>query len=166
MLTSFGMRGDAKRFETAGFDAYANKPIRLRDFFSILIEVISGRATTESHALITRHSAREKMHRLNSDARALVVEDNDINRQVAIELLMKVGLRADGVADGSEAIKALKRTPYDLVFMDVQMHGMDGYQTTRRIRDPETGVLNSEIPIIAMTAKAMQGDREKCLSRG
>jgi PAS domain S-box-containing protein len=166
MLTSMGRRGDAKRFEAAGFDAYANKPIRPREFLSILIKVISGGSATEPRALITRHLAREEQHLFDPNTRVLVVEDNSINRQVAVGSLTKLGLGADTAADGIEAIKALTHTPYDLLFMDIQMPGMDGYQATSRIRDPETGVLNNKIPIIAMTAHAMQGDREKCLSAG
>ena len=164
MLTSMGRRGDAKRFEAAGFDAYANKPIRPRELLSILLEVVSGGAAAE--AVITRHSAREEQHFFSLNARALVVEDNNINRQVAVGTLKKLGLHADTASDGIEAIKALTCIPYNLVFMDIQMPGMDGYQATARIRDPKTGVLNSDIPIIAMTAHAMQGYREKCLSAG
>nr|WP_319493449.1 PAS domain S-box protein [uncultured Desulfobacter sp.] len=164
MLTSMGRRGDAKRFEAAGFDAYANKPIRHRELLSILIKVVSGGSAAED--MVTRHSAREKQHLFNLNARALVVEDNNINRQVAVGTLKKLGLYADTASDGIEAIKTLTHTPYNLVFMDIQMPGMDGYQATARIRAPETGVLNSDIPIIAMTAHAMQGDREQCLSAG
>nr|WP_319395011.1 PAS domain S-box protein [uncultured Desulfobacter sp.] len=164
MLTSMGRRGDAKRFEAAGFDGYANKPIRPRELLSILIKVVSGGSGAE--AVVTRHSAREEQHLFSLNARALVVEDNNINRQVAVGTLKKLGLHADTASDGIEAIKALTHTPYNIVFMDIQMPGMDGYQATARIRDPETGVLNTEIPIVAMTAHAMQGYREKCLSAG
>jgi CheY-like chemotaxis protein/HPt (histidine-containing phosphotransfer) domain-containing protein len=159
-----GRRGDAKRFEAAGFDAYANKPIRPRELLSILIKVVSGGSAAE--AVVTRHAAREEQHLFSLNARALVVEDNNINRQVAVGTLKKLGLHADTASDGIEAIKALTHTPYNIVFMDIQMPGMDGYQATARIRDPETGVLNSEIPIVAMTAHAMQGYRDKCLSAG
>nr|WP_320193393.1 PAS domain S-box protein [uncultured Desulfobacter sp.] len=166
MLTPMGRGGDAGRFEQADFDAYANKPIRQRDFLSILVKVVSGGSTTAPRALVTRYSAREEQHLFTQNARVLVVEDNSVNRQVAVGSLVKLGLQADAVANGIEAIKALMRIPYDLVFMDIQMPGMDGFQATRRIRDPETGILNNNIPIIAMTAHAMQGDREKCLSSG
>ncbi|WP_320040495.1 PAS domain S-box protein [uncultured Desulfobacter sp.] len=166
MLTSMGRGGDAGRFEQAGFDAYANKPIRQRDFLSILVKTVSGGSTAAPRALVTRPSAREKRHLFTRNARVLVVEDNDVNRQVAVGSLVNLGLKADAVASGIEAIKALMRIPYDLVFMDIQMPGMDGFQATRRIRNPETGILNNNIPIIAMTAHAMQGDREKCVSSG
>jgi len=98
--------------------------------------------------------------------RILLAEDNLTNQQVALGLLKRLGLRADAVADGSEAIKALETIPYDLVLMDVQMPEMDGYEATGRIRDPMSAVLSHAIPIIAMTAHAMQGDRERCLEAG
>jgi PAS domain S-box-containing protein len=164
MLTSLGRRGDAKAFEEVGFDAYANKPIRHQDFLLILIRVMSGNRSTD-HAIVTRHSVRDMAH-FNTDARVLVVEDNIINQQVAVGSLKKLGVQSDAVADGVEAVKSLQTLPYDLVFMDIQMPEMDGYEATRRVRDPETNVLNSEIPIIAMTAHAMRGDREKCLAVG
>jgi PAS domain S-box-containing protein len=99
-------------------------------------------------------------------ARILVAEDNMINREVALGMLRKLGLRADAVADGVEAIEALKTLPYDLVLMDVQMPEMDGLEATRQIRKPHSPVRNRQIPIIAMTANAMRGDREKCLDAG
>ena len=164
MLTSLGRRGDAKIFEEAGFDAYVNKPIRHHDFLLILNRVMSGKRSSD-HAIVTRHSVRDMAH-FNTDARILVVEDNVINQQVAVGSLKKLGVQSDAVADGVEAVKSLQTLPYDLVLMDIQMPEMDGYEATRRVRDPETNVLNSEIPIIAMTAHAMRGDKEKCLAVG
>ena len=99
-------------------------------------------------------------------ARILVAEDNVINQQVSVGILKKLGLRADVAANGLEAVKALESIPYDLVLMDVQMPGMDGFQATRKIRDPQSDVLNHQVIIIAMTAHALQGDREKCLAAG
>jgi PAS domain S-box-containing protein len=98
--------------------------------------------------------------------RLLLAEDNITNQKVAIKVLEKMGHRVDAVANGVEAIKALRTMPYDLVFMDVQMPEMDGLEATRRIRDPETGARDPRIPIVAMTAHAMKGDRERCLEAG
>jgi len=98
--------------------------------------------------------------------RILVVEDNPVNQKVAQAMLRKMGLRADVVANGQEAINALQMIPYDLVLMDCQMPEMDGLEATRVIRLEGSKALNPRIPIIAMTAATMQGDREKCIQAG
>ena len=98
--------------------------------------------------------------------RLLLVEDNSINQRVALAILSRLGYRADAVANGREAVTALCRAPYDLVLMDCQMPEMDGYEATRAVRASGSPVLNPAIPIIAMTANAMQGDRERCLESG
>jgi CheY-like chemotaxis protein/HPt (histidine-containing phosphotransfer) domain-containing protein len=99
-------------------------------------------------------------------ARILLAEDNIINQKVAQVMLKQLGYHADLVADGQEAVQVLKLINYDLVFMDCQMPVMDGYEATRAIRDPASNVLNHAVPIVAMTANAMPGDREKCLAVG
>ncbi|OIQ98820.1 signal transduction histidine-protein kinase BarA [mine drainage metagenome] len=99
-------------------------------------------------------------------ARVLVAEDNAANQQVARRLLERRGLRIDTVANGQEALRALETVPYDLVLMDVQMPVMDGLEATRRIRQAGSRVLNPEVPIVALTAYAMAGDRERCLEAG
>ena len=99
-------------------------------------------------------------------ARLLVAEDNRTNQFVALAILKKLGLEADAVGDGGEAIKALESVPYDLVLMDVQMPGLDGIEATRQIRGPDSTVLNHRVPVIAMTAHALLGDRERFLAAG
>jgi CheY-like chemotaxis protein len=94
------------------------------------------------------------------------VEDNSINQKLVLNILEKWGYRADAVANGQEALQALETAPYDIVLMDIQMPVMDGLEATRIIRNQNTRVLDHEIPIIAMTAHAMQGDREQCLYSG
>jgi PAS domain S-box-containing protein len=98
--------------------------------------------------------------------RILVAEDNSTNREVALGMLRKLGLRADAVANGAEAIGALESIPYDLVLMDMRMPVMDGIEAARQIRDPRSKVLNHDIPIIALTANAMRSDRDGCLAAG
>ena len=122
-----------------------------------------------ARALIAANNAthREVLHRFaNRKTRILVAEDNITNQQVAVGLLKKLGLRAEVAANGAEALQALETLPYDLVLMDVQMPVMDGLEATRQIRDPHSRVLNHRVTVIAMTAHAMQGDRECCLAAG
>ncbi len=96
--------------------------------------------------------------------RVLVVEDDAVSQQVALGQLEELGYQADAVADGQEALEALARQRYDLVLMDCQMPRLDGYETTRRLRQRETD--GERVPVVAITAHAMDGDREKCLAAG
>jgi CheY-like chemotaxis protein/HPt (histidine-containing phosphotransfer) domain-containing protein len=98
--------------------------------------------------------------------RILLAEDNFTNQEVALGILKKLGFRADAVADGAEAIKSLESIPYSLVLMDMRMPVMDGIEATRQIRDPQSAVLNHAIPILALTANAMERDRELCEEAG
>jgi PAS domain S-box-containing protein len=101
-----------------------------------------------------------------SGARILVVEDNVVNQDVALGILQKLGLCADAVGNGAEAVELLRFVPYDLVLMDMQMPEMDGLEATRIIRNAQSAVLNHRVPVIAMTANSMQGDRQRCLAAG
>ena len=102
----------------------------------------------------------------NAQGRILVVEDNLVNQAVMLGFLELLGYDADVVADGSSALLALRSTDYALVLTDCQMPEMDGFELSRRIRDPGTQVLNHRIPIIAVTAHSLSGDREQCLAAG
>lgn len=96
--------------------------------------------------------------------RVLVAEDNPVSQLVAVGMLTKMGYRADVVGNGKEAVDAVTRLPYDLVFMDCHMPEMDGFEASRTIRSQEAG--RSHLPIIAITASALSGDRERCLEAG
>ncbi|MBI9087553.1 MAG: response regulator, partial [Desulfobacterales bacterium] len=167
MLTSLGARGDAKRLQEIGFAAYATKPVRHEELKGVLSQALYSGADGAPRPIATRHTAREALpdfaHR---KARILLAEDNIINQQVALGILKKLGLSADAVANGREVIEALNILPYDLVLMDVQMPEMDGLEATRQIRGPQSAIPNRSIPIIAMTAHAMQGDKDRCLEAG
>jgi CheY-like chemotaxis protein len=165
MLTSQGWRGDRQASEEVGFDGYLTKPMR-HDLMKNCLAIVLGRTSTgetEQAPIVTRHMIAEVLH---AKKRVLLAEDNVVNQMVAVALLKKMGLSADVVANGAEAVHALAQIPYDLVLMDCQMPVMDGYEATRVIRDPASNVLDHTIPVIAMTANAMQGDREKCLAAG
>ena len=166
MMTSMGRRGDAKRLEGLGFSAYLTKPVKqsqLYDCLSTVIGVAVAEAGSPAVPLVTRHTISES-RRLK--VRILLVEDNPTNQQVALGILGKLGFRVDAADNGREAIKALETIAYDLVFMDVQMPVMDGFEATGAIRSGKTSVLNPGIPIVAMTAHAMKGDRERCIAAG
>jgi two-component system, sensor histidine kinase and response regulator len=166
MLTSQGIRGDAARVKAIGFAAYLTKPIRRSLLFDCLTTVLgeSGQAVrAEKPPLVTRHSLYDDKIRRT---RILLAEDNAVNRKLALHLLGKFGFQADAVANGLEALRALELAPYDIILMDVQMPEMDGLEATQAIRDPRSSVRNHQVPIIAMTAHAMQGDREMCLKAG
>ena len=169
MLTSLGMRGNTQRLEEIGFASCGTKPIRHQELKSILSLVLTKGNGVEpvSRSITTPHVTNEKSD-LFADRRRriLLAEDNITNQQVALGILKKLGLHADAVVNGSEAIKALKTIPYDLVLMDVQMPEMDGIEATRQIRSSQSMMPNRRIPVIAMTAHALQGDRERCFKAG
>jgi CheY-like chemotaxis protein len=163
MMTSLGQRGDAARLEEIGFSGYLTKPIRQSQLRECL-ELVMGRTASgaEKLGLVTRHTIAELRKRR---VRILLAEDNPTNQMLALKIMEKMGYRADAVANGREALEALRTTPYDLVLMDCQMPEMDGFEATRRLREREQGQ-GKRLPIIAMTANAMKGDREICLEAG
>ncbi len=166
MMTSAGQRGDVAALQKIGFSAYLNKPVKNAQFHECLRMVLGLPGAGSPNAprkMITRYSMKEGKKRRT---RILVAEDNVVNQKVALRILEKLGYRADAVANGQEAVTALETVPYDLVLMDVQMPEMDGFDATRAIRDPESHVLRHDIPIIAMTAHALKGDRQRCLEAG
>jgi two-component system, sensor histidine kinase and response regulator len=164
LLTSSGERGDGVKARGAQISAYLSKPVRQSQLFDCLISVMSGDEgqAAGSPTLITKHSLKEK--KTMSHKLILLAEDNIVNQKVAIRQLQNLGYRADAVANGREALEALGRIPYDLVLMDCQMPEMDGYEATAEIRRRE--VSPKHTPVVAMTAHALEGDREKCIAAG
>ena len=164
LLTSLARRGDAKVAQERGFSAYLTKPIHQHQLYDCLRLVRGGERTPacKEPPMVTRHSVAEA--RALTRGRILLAEDNVINQKVAVKMIERLGYHLDVVADGAEAVEALSRIPYVLVFMDCHMPEMDGYEATRRIRDAEGTARHT--PIIAMTANAMPGDREHCLNAG
>jgi signal transduction histidine kinase/DNA-binding response OmpR family regulator len=172
MLTSFGERGHGEKAREAGVLAYLAKPVRQEHLFDCLTSVMGRTSATSDDAkpspadtamLITKHSLSEA--NIMSDKRILVAEDNIVNQKVALRQLSKLGYIADIVSNGREALEALGTLTYDLILMDCQMPLMDGYEATAEIRRREAGSPQHTV-IIAMTAHAMQGERDKCLAAG
>ncbi|MCX7019683.1 MAG: response regulator [Candidatus Sumerlaeota bacterium] len=168
MMTSIGQIEEAQHYKDIGFSAYFTKPVKQSHLYNCLVSVLTpktGRTAppvqktgTTIKADITSIAQR--------GVRILLVEDHPVNQLVARKLLKKLGLEADLASNGFEALKALETIPYDLVLMDVQMPEMDGLEATCIIRDDGSHVINHNIPIIAMTAHAMKGDRERCIEAG
>jgi CheY-like chemotaxis protein/HPt (histidine-containing phosphotransfer) domain-containing protein len=157
---------DATRLMQAGLAAHIDKPVRHSELLETLCATLGVDRSTrpgEPDLRITHESIRQLY---GLELRILVVEDNPTNQQVALGNLRKLGFTADAVDNGLQALDALRSVPYDLVFMDVQMPDLDGLEATRRIRSQRYGVLNPQVPIIAMTAHAIRGDREACLAAG
>ncbi len=190
MLTSLGRPSEARRCADLGFSAYLNKPVRQSELYDTLALIMADtHQRTPAQTITTRHLARKNQRRQAAlprfSGRVLVADDNPVNQQVALGILRKFGLRADAVANGIEALHALQTLPYDLVLMDVMMPEMDGLEATREIRKAEGGTATTSdfhpsspqvsgliphslkrLPIIAMTAGAMEQDRIRCLEAG
>ena len=192
MVTSLGQRGDAAALQRIGFAGYLAKPVRQSQLYDC-IALVLGRAnhtpevlnqstaannnSKASRRIVTRHTVAESIKPYKHDmyvnygdkkqgVRILLAEDNAINQKVVQILLNKLGYKANVVANGQEAVCALELINYDLVLMDCQMPEMDGFAATAVIRNKSSQVLNHRVPIIAMTAKALTGDREECLKAG
>jgi len=165
MLTSGGQQGDAARCRALGIAAYLMKPISQGELLEAIL-VVLGMPSGDPDRLqvVTRHSLRESRRKL----RILLAEDNKINQAVAARLLGKRGHTVVIVENGREALAALEQPDFggfDLVLMDVQMPDMDGFEATGIIRAREQSS-GGHLPIIAMTAHAMKGDKERCLAAG
>ena len=162
MVTSGGQVGDAARCRELGIAAYLTKPVRQADLLEAIVRVLGSRAQAEGPPpLVTRHSLRENRRGLE----ILVVEDNVVNQRLAEHLLRNRGHIVTIANNGREALEVLERQRFNLALVDVQMPEMDGLQLTAAVREKEK-TTGEHLPIIAMTAYAMKGDRERCLEAG
>lgn len=162
MLTSGGQRGDAARCKQVGISAYLMKPIKQSDLLdAILMTMQNASPGTSYPPLITRHSVREARRRIN----VLLAEDNPVNQKLAVRVLEKIGHTVSVAENGLQVLDLLEKGHFQVILMDVQMPEMDGFETTSIIRKKEK-LTGGRIPIIAMTAHAMTGDRERCLAGG
>jgi PAS domain S-box-containing protein len=162
MLTSAGQRGDAARCEQLGISAYAMKPVRQSELQNVILWLLDEKDSVAP--LITRYSIANDQNAAVC-LRILVAEDNAVNQKLVARLLEKRGHCVKVVANGLEALDALELGTYDLVLMDMQMPEMDGFEATVEVRkrEKQTGL---HTPIVALTAHAMKGDRERCLAAG
>ncbi|AMO54790.1 hypothetical protein GZ77_19450 [Endozoicomonas montiporae] len=162
MLSSAGFITWAKQQEV-GISACLSKPFRQSRLLDTVMQVMHEHHARQSD----KHPVQSNHPSFSSTIRLLLVEDNIVNQKVAVSMLKKIGLtEPDIAADGKEAVSMSQNKEYDLILMDCQMPVMSGYEATGLIRKREQSHRQPRIPIIAMTANAMQGDREKCLAAG
>jgi two-component system sensor histidine kinase/response regulator len=161
MLTSAGQPGEGARCRDLGIAAYLLKPVLKDDLLAALLAILGKHADAAAASLVTRHSLREAPRRLQ----VLVAEDNPVNEAVIVRVLEKMGHAPTMAHNGREAVSLATNGKFDLVFMDVQMPEMDGLAATVAIRESEKRN-GTHLPIFAMTAHAMKGDREQCLAAG
>jgi PAS domain S-box-containing protein len=165
LLTSSGQRGDGRIFSDLGFAGYLIKPVTHRDLTDCLMMVLGTQAEDwrmATQPIVTRHALRSQ--RVRDSHHILLAEDNAVNQKVACRVLEKLGYRVDVAADGQAAFAAWETGRYHLILMDCQMPVMDGYETTKKIRDCERP--GQRIPIIALTAHAMKGADNECRAAG
>jgi len=166
-VTSSPMKGDGRRLRQIGCSGYLRRPLQQSVLHDALLDILHRAA--DPAAAVTRHLPAERENRMPPACPVvretiLVAEDNEVNQKIAARVLEKAGYRVDLAGNGREAVEAVRKKHYDLILMDVQMPLMDGLTATAEIRALPGAV--STIPIIAMTANAMKGDRERCLAAG
>jgi len=166
VLATVAERGDARRFELAGFSIYLPKPVRSNDLSECLVQALGRDPSTPGQPILTRHLAREQSTLPRFKARALLVEDNAVNQKVARSMLQKLGVKCDVAENGREALRTLALGGFDVVLMDLQMPVMDGLESARRMRAGEAGEIGTRIPIVALTASALGEDQEACRQVG
>ncbi|PJI10063.1 MULTISPECIES: PAS domain-containing hybrid sensor histidine kinase/response regulator [Clostridium] len=163
LLTSVAKKGDAKIAKEYGFSSYLAKPIKKNDLLGSIAIVLGLKdENNEENQIITKHIVKETEYALKP--KILLVEDNEMNRKIVITMLKSHGMNCDVAVNGAEALEAVSKKDYNIVFMDCQMPIMDGYECTARIRAFEGN--KKHTTIVAMTANAMKGDSEKCLKAG
>lgn len=162
MLSSADRHENAERCRALGLTAYMSKPVKRSELLNAIMAAIECEPAESSEST---DQPQLPIHSSNRNIQILLAEDNAVNQKLAVKLLEKRGHRVVVAENGREAIRAMKRHEFDIILMDVQMPEMDGFETTQTIRkcEQETG---DRIPIIAMTAHAMKGDRERCLEAG
>ena len=160
LLSSVGRQESAEALRTKGFVASVPKPVRQSSLFNALIDTLCDSVDDVAAEVPERVTP---VGRARLGLRVLVAEDNTVNQKVAIHMLERWGCRADAVVNGREAVAALTQIRYDVVLMDIQMPDMDGFEATAAIREAEAGT-GRRTPIVAMTAHALAGDRDRCLA--
>jgi CheY-like chemotaxis protein len=166
MLTSLDRQGDSKHLASLGFAAYLTKPVRTRELLDCVTHILSRETRqTEMRPMLTRNSLLQGQPQKKFAGHVLLVEDNLVNQKVAARFLERMGCTVHIAGNGADGVAMYKERQFDAVLMDLQMPVMDGLTATRTIRELETGT-SRRVPIIALTANAMRGDKERCEAAG
>ncbi|MEA1968294.1 MAG: response regulator [Thermodesulfobacteriota bacterium] len=167
IMTPMSARGDKKQFEKIGFAAQLTKPLKQSYLYDGIVDAVVGQREERVNAQIKSFAGLDSMsEKRKLDFKILMAEDDAINRKVALATLNKLGYQVEVVVNGRQAVDALEKIRYDLVLMDCQMPELNGYEATGEIRDPNSKVIDHSTPVIALTAHATAGDREKCIDAG
>jgi CheY-like chemotaxis protein len=175
MLTSGGQSGDVAKCRELGLAAYVTKPLSQRSLYQVVAQVIGSRSpnpiavpppTRKEPTVMTSPVPASAPSGPPGTLRVLLAEDNFVNQKLAVTMLQKRGYRVSVANDGIEALASLERETFDVVLMDVHMPNMGGFEATAQIRERERAGGRPRLPIVALTALAMTGDREKCLQAG
>lgn len=173
MISALGEKGYTQRFSGLGCAAFLTKPVRSVHLLDILALVWSHHVDGKPHSMLTPYNIYPKEQRIVHEddaffegAEILLVEDNRVNQQYACEVLGKMQCNVSVANNGYEALDWVQRKPFDLIFMDCQMPQMDGFEASRHIAGFKQQGIMPDTPIIALTANAMKGDRERCLESG
>ncbi|KPA17844.1 Multi-sensor hybrid histidine kinase [Candidatus Magnetomorum sp. HK-1] len=164
MLTSVLHHEDPQSYKNQGFSSFFKKPVKARQMQQAILQAIGMNEMKKDGP---RHASnRKSLTKKFNDIEILIVEDNLVNQQVTENMLLKLGCQSKIAQNGLEAIEMMKKMDFDLVLMDIQMPVMDGLTATRTIRNPSSDVLQHDLPVIAMTAHALKGHKEKCFQAG
>ncbi len=167
MVTSKAIRGDAGKAQQAGFSTFLTTPYTKMQLYYCLVYAHGWKPKVKTNKQPTDILTRYKINELKqNNIKILLVEDNIVNQKVVLLFLKKLNYSTDVAENGKVAVQMLEKIRYDLIFMDIQMPVMDGYDATRIIRDNTSKVLWHSIPIVALTAHAMKHDKNSCLDAG
>ena len=174
ILSSAEEKGFIKIFSSMKVAAYLTKPIRREQVLDMMAMVLEARARGQNFDMLTTHATQalrakatfEKDGKPLQGVRILLTEDNRINREFTTEMLVGMGCMVDHAEHGKRAIEKVRQQKYDIVLMDCQMPIMDGFEAAQHIQAMKSRGEVDDVPIIALTANAMDGDRERCLRAG
>jgi len=159
LMTSTRSASLEENWSELGFSGMIRKPIRQSELLNMVLDALGGRSLLNLDGAGTTENTIPPLI-------ILVAEDNAVNRIMVIRILEKMGHQVNSVKTGRDVLTAIRDKEYDLVLMDLQMPDMDGLEATRVLRNSQSSYYQPDLPVVAVTAQAMRGDRERCLAAG